>query len=66
MHVMAERGMNTADKRLLKIAGKRFGACLRHYRVKGLIRSVTGWETGARGRWCAKLAADYEFLRSFR
>lgn len=42
MHVMAERGMNTADKRLVKTVGKRVGACLRHHRIKGLIRSVEG------------------------
>ena len=42
MHVMAERGMNTADKRLVKTVGKRVGACLRHHRNKGLIRSAKG------------------------
>ncbi|MFO1080355.1 MAG: hypothetical protein U1E23_07005 [Reyranellaceae bacterium] len=42
MHVMAERGMNTADKRLVKMVTKRVGASLRHHRAKGLIRSNTG------------------------
>jgi hypothetical protein len=42
MHVMAERGMNTADKRLVKTVTKRVGACLRHHRLKGLIRNVPG------------------------
>jgi len=42
MHVMAERGMNTADKRLVKTVTKRVGAALRHHRGKGLIRSVGG------------------------
>jgi hypothetical protein len=42
MHVMAERGMNTADSRLVKTVGKRVGACLRHHRTKGLIRSAKG------------------------
>lgn len=42
MHVMAERGMNTADKRLVKTVGKRVGACLRHHRNKGLLRSTKG------------------------
>jgi hypothetical protein len=42
MHVMASRGMNTADKRLVKTVGKRVGACLRHHRAKGLIRSAKG------------------------
>lgn len=38
-HVMAERGLNTADKRLLKLLTKRVGACLRHHRKRGLVRS---------------------------
>jgi hypothetical protein len=42
MHVMAERGMNTADKRLVKTISKRVGACLRHHRLKGLLRSGDG------------------------
>lgn len=42
MHVMAERGMNTADKRLVKTVTKRVGACLRHHRTKGLLRNVGG------------------------
>lgn len=42
MHVMAERGMNTADVRLVKTVGKRVGASLRHHRAKGLIRSAKG------------------------
>ena len=46
MHAMTERGMNTADKRLVKTVGKRVGACLRQRRTKGLIRSVDGV-----GRW---------------
>ncbi len=42
MHVMAERGMNTADKGLVKTVTKRVGSSLRHHRAKGLIRSVGG------------------------
>jgi hypothetical protein len=42
MHVMAERGMNTADKRLVKTVTKRVGACLRHHRTRGLIHSEVG------------------------
>lgn len=42
MHVMAERGMNTADKRLVRTVKMRVGAALRHHREKGLIRSVGG------------------------
>ncbi len=41
-HVMAGRGLNTADKRLLKLVGKRVGACLRHQRAKGTMRSRPG------------------------
>lgn len=53
MHVMAERGMNTADRKLVKTVGQRVGACLRHHRTKGLIRSIDGlgdrlaWEIAA-------------------
>lgn len=49
MHVMAERGMNTADKRLMKTVMKRVGSCLRHHRSKGLLRSTQGH--GARLQW---------------
>jgi hypothetical protein len=49
MHVMAERGMNTADKRLVKTISKRVGACLRHHRLKGLIKSGKG--LGAHITW---------------
>jgi hypothetical protein len=49
MHVMAERGMNTADKRLVKTVSKRVGACLRHHRLKGLIKSGKG--LGAHITW---------------
>lgn len=42
MHVMAERGMNTADKGLVKTVGKRVGSSLRHHRARGLIRSAKG------------------------
>jgi hypothetical protein len=38
-HVMAERGLNTADKRLVRLIGKRVGACLRHWRTKEIVRS---------------------------
>lgn len=49
MHVMAERGMNTADKRLVKTVTKRVGACLRHHRNKGLLRNAQG--LGQRIMW---------------
>ncbi len=41
-HVMAERGLNTADKRLIRTIGKRAGSCLRHHRAKGTLRSMQG------------------------
>ncbi len=41
-HVMAERGLNTSDKQLVRLVGKRFGACLRHQRGKELVRSEPG------------------------
>ena len=31
-YVMAHRGLNTADRRLVRAIGKRVGACLRHHR----------------------------------
>lgn len=49
MHVMAERGMNTADKRLVKVVTRRVGACLRHHRTRGVIRSAEG--IGGRITW---------------
>ncbi len=42
MHVMAEQGMNTADKRLVKTVNKRVGSSLRHHRGKGLLQSTEG------------------------
>ncbi len=36
-HVMAERGLNTSDKPLVRLIGKRVGACLRHQRATGLV-----------------------------
>ena len=45
---MAERGLNASDKRLVRLVGKRVGACLRHQRERGLVRSRPGaylvWE----------------------
>ena len=41
-HVMAERGLNTADKKLVRVFGKRVGACLRHHRAKGVLRCAQG------------------------
>ena len=41
-HVMAARGMNTADTRLVKLMRKRVGACLRANRAKGRLRAQQG------------------------
>ena len=43
--VMAERGLNTADRKLVKTIGKRVGSCLRHHRSKGTVRSAKGPES---------------------
>lgn len=40
--VMAERGMNTADERLLRLMSKRTGACLRDHRIRGTVKSERG------------------------
>lgn len=50
-HVMAERDLNTSDKRLLRTVSKRVGACLRHYRNAGVLQSATG--PGGRVMWSA-------------
>ena len=39
-YVMADRGLNTADKRLVKTLGKRVEACLRYHKKKGLVWSM--------------------------
>ncbi len=49
-HLMASRGMNTADRRLVRTVSKRVGSCLRHHRNTGLLTSgktvggLIGWE----------------------
>ena len=40
--VMAERGLNTANERLVKLIAKRTGACLRDNRRKGVAQSEIG------------------------
>ena len=40
--VMAERGLNTADKRLVRVMSKRIGSAMRHLRGRGLVRSKQG------------------------
>jgi hypothetical protein len=49
MHVMAERGLNTSDKQLVRSVSLRVGASLRHNRNKGLVRSAGG--IGTRLAW---------------
>ena len=39
-HVMAERGLNTADKALLQLFTRRTGALLRWQKKRGILRSV--------------------------
>jgi hypothetical protein len=41
-HVMAERGLNTSDKKLVRVIGKRVGSSLRHMRNRGFVRSAKG------------------------
>ncbi len=53
-HVMASRGMNTADKKLARTMTKRVGAGLRHHRKSGAVTSKRGtggllvWQTAAK------------------
>src|ERR1700722_11526416 len=47
MHVMAERGMNTADKRLVKTVTKRIGA-----RLRGLGQRIA-WEVASKALFTA-------------
>lgn len=42
LQVMVGRSLNASDKPLLRVLSKRVGACLRHNRTKGLVRSVAG------------------------
>ena len=53
-HVMAERGLNTTDKRLVRTIGKRVGSSMGHLKHGGLVRSEKGpgqyqlWEIAVR------------------
>jgi hypothetical protein len=40
--VMAERGLDTKNERLVKLIGKRTGACLRHWERRGAARKEPG------------------------
>jgi hypothetical protein len=50
--VMADRGMNTADKRLAKTVQKRVGSACRHWRGKGVLKSErVAKRSGEPTRW---------------
>ncbi len=40
--VMAERGLDTANARLLKLVSKRVGACLRHWEKRKTVKAEWG------------------------
>lgn len=40
--VMAERGLDTSNERLLKLMMKRTGACLRHWEKRGVAKKEPG------------------------
>ena len=42
MHVMAERKLNTEDPRMALTIRKRVGACLKHHRNQGRVKSAKG------------------------
>jgi hypothetical protein len=50
-HVMAERGLNTADKSLLQLFTRRTGALLRWQKKRGIIRSVKDLKHGRFDLW---------------
>jgi hypothetical protein len=50
---MAEQGMNTADKAIVRMIGKRIGSSLRTMRGKGLVRLRDG--AGAHNLWSLAL-----------
>ncbi len=41
-HVMAERGIDQNDKKMAQTIRKRVSAALRHYRVRGVLKSTQG------------------------
>jgi hypothetical protein len=49
--VMAERGLDTTNERIRKLMVKRVGACLRHWRGKGILKSERGPENQASLVW---------------
>lgn len=41
-HVMAARGLNVHDLRLVRLIQKRVGAALKHWRVRGVLQAAKG------------------------
>jgi hypothetical protein len=50
-HVMAERGLNTADVSLLQLFTRRTGALLRHQQKRGILRHVKDPKHGRFNLW---------------
>jgi hypothetical protein len=50
-HVMAERGLNTADTALLQLFTRRTGALLRWQKKRGILRSVKDPQHGRFDLW---------------
>lgn len=42
VNIIAARGLNAADKPILKLITKRVGSCLRHWRQKGMVQNAEG------------------------
>ena len=50
-HIMVERGLNTADDPIVKTYTRRAGALLRHYRERGMVRSIKDPRGGQFDLW---------------
>jgi hypothetical protein len=51
LHIMVERGQNTADANAVKVMTRRAGALLRHYRERGSVRSIKDPNRGQFDLW---------------
>ena len=51
LHVMVERGQNTADAAMVTVMTRRAGALLRHYRDNGSVRSIKDRRLGQFDLW---------------
>jgi hypothetical protein len=51
LHIMVERGLNTADDAIVKTYTPRAGALLRHYRERGMVRSIKDPRGGQFDLW---------------